>query len=320
MLPGSAAGGGDDLTEMVRKRFKFLSTDTFNELPQQEKLSYIARAAAALGKAADPSLDQPMGSPGTLGAVLYARKSKTSVSEKDWVRLVQSVAKRDQMALHALHERTHRVVFTLIERITGSREAAEDLTVAVFCDAWRHAPDYDAESGTVVGWIMNKAQSRASEQLHFKQRNVQFDSQAAAPLPPLETGYMPRPPASLQQQLARRIAAEMGTDPALPATTQWHEPAWKEVAPKISCKLLATDTQRKRVSMLVRLAPGGDYPPHSHAGVEELHLLNGELWIEERKLYPGDYNRAEPGTGDKRVWSETGCTCVLITSTEDLLC
>jgi hypothetical protein len=26
-----------------------------------------------------------------------------------------------------------------------------------------------------------------------------------------------------------------------------------------------------------------------------------------------------PGTGDKRVWSETGCTCVLITSTRDRL-
>jgi hypothetical protein len=53
--------------------------------------------------------------------------------------------------------------------------------------------------------------------------------------------------------------------------------------------------------------------------VEELYLLDGELWIDHRKLYPGDYNRAEPGTSDMRVWSETGCTCVLITSTKDAL-
>jgi anti-sigma factor ChrR (cupin superfamily) len=77
--------------------------------------------------------------------------------------------------------------------------------------------------------------------------------------------------------------------------------------------------ERHRVSMLVRLAPGVDYPPHTHAGVEELHLLDGELWIDDRKLHPGDYNRAEPGSGDQRVWSETGCTCVLITSTRDRL-
>ncbi|HWP19989.1 MAG TPA: cupin domain-containing protein [Burkholderiaceae bacterium] len=128
-----------------------------------------------------------------------------------------------------------------------------------------------------------------------------------------------RPVSPLQQRLAERIAAETGTAPVWPVERQWREPEWKEVAPGIQCKLLATDDDRYRVSMLVRLAPGAAYPPHSHAGVEELHLLDGELWIDERKLRPGDYNRGEPGTGDQRVWSETGCTCVLITSTKDVL-
>jgi anti-sigma factor ChrR (cupin superfamily) len=128
-----------------------------------------------------------------------------------------------------------------------------------------------------------------------------------------------RPAASLQGRLARRISAQTGGEPVLPAARQWSEPEWEEVASGIFCKLLATDTEKHRVSMLVRLAPGVDYPPHTHGGVEELHLLDGELWIEDRKLHPGDYNRAEPGTADKRVWSETGCTCVLITSTKDVL-
>jgi anti-sigma factor ChrR (cupin superfamily) len=128
-----------------------------------------------------------------------------------------------------------------------------------------------------------------------------------------------RPSSSLQERLARRVAADTGEAPVWPATSQWSEPDWEEVAPGISCKVLATDTEEDRVSMLVRLAPRADYPPHIHAGVEELHLLDGELWIDGRKLYPGDYNRAEPGTGDQRVWSETGCTCVLITSAQDVL-
>ena len=67
------------------------------------------------------------------------------------------------------------------------------------------------------------------------------------------------------------------------------------------------------------LDPGTDYPPHRHAGIEELHLLDGELLIDDRELHPGDYNRAEPGTVDHRVWSKTGCTCVLITSPDDVL-
>jgi anti-sigma factor ChrR (cupin superfamily) len=128
-----------------------------------------------------------------------------------------------------------------------------------------------------------------------------------------------RPSVPLWERLAQRIAAETGGEPVLPSPPRRAEPEWKEAAPGISCKLLATDTQTKRVSMLVRLAPGTEYPPHRHGGIEELHLLHGELMIGDRKLYPGDYNRAEAGTVDHRVWSETGCTCVLVTSYNDAL-
>lgn len=128
-----------------------------------------------------------------------------------------------------------------------------------------------------------------------------------------------RPPVSLWERLAGRIATETGRAPAAAAPRGWPEPEWEDVAPGIACKLLASDSERHRVSMLVRLAPGAEYPPHQHAGVEELYLLEGELWIDERKLSAGDYNRAEPGTGDARVWSATGCTCVLLTSTRDVL-
>jgi anti-sigma factor RsiW len=128
-----------------------------------------------------------------------------------------------------------------------------------------------------------------------------------------------RPSASLWDRLARRIAAETGQEPAAPAPLQSAQPEWQEAAPGISVKLLATDTERDRVSMLVRLAPGTAYPPHRHAGVEELYLLYGELIIDDKKLYPGDYNRGEPGAADQLVYSETGCTCVLLTSTRDVL-
>jgi len=128
-----------------------------------------------------------------------------------------------------------------------------------------------------------------------------------------------RPAASLKGRLALRIAEETGKQPVPPPARRWSEPEWEQVAPGIECKLLATDAERHRVSMLVRLAPGASYPAHTHVGVEELHLLDGELWIDGRKLFAGDYNYGAPGAGDDRVWSETGCTCVLLTSTEDIL-
>jgi anti-sigma factor ChrR (cupin superfamily) len=128
-----------------------------------------------------------------------------------------------------------------------------------------------------------------------------------------------RPTATLQARLARRIAAEKGLAAAPPPGLRWPEPEWEPVAPGIECKLLATDSERHRVSMLVRLAPGASYPAHTHAGIEELHLLDGELWIDERRLVPGDYSYGPPGASDDRVWSKTGCTCVLVTSTQDRL-
>jgi anti-sigma factor ChrR (cupin superfamily) len=128
-----------------------------------------------------------------------------------------------------------------------------------------------------------------------------------------------RPTASLRTRLALRIGEETGNEPVLPPAPRWSEPEWEQVAPGIECKLLATDAERHRVSMLVRLAPGACYPAHTHADAEELHLLDGELWIDGRKLLPGDYSHGAPGAADERIWSETGCTCLLVTSTKDIL-
>ncbi len=105
----------------------------------------------------------------TLGDVLYA-KSKAPVPEQDWAVLVQSIAEGDQLALHALYERAHRIVFTLAMRIAANRETAEEITIDVFHDVWRSASRYDAAAGTVLAWIMNQARSRAIDRLRFESR------------------------------------------------------------------------------------------------------------------------------------------------------
>jgi RNA polymerase sigma-70 factor (ECF subfamily) len=118
----------------------------------------------------------------TLGDVLYARQSKAPVSESEWVALVRSVAGGNQAALHALYERTHRLVFTLIVRITANRETAEELTLDVFHDVWRRAARYDPAGGTVLGWIMNQARSRAIDRLRFDRRKKRVYPEVVDPL------------------------------------------------------------------------------------------------------------------------------------------
>ena len=123
------------------------------------------------------------GSTGTLGDVLYADEAKNLVSEKDWLGLVQSIAAGDQHALHALYERTHRIVFTLAVRIANNRETAEEVTLDVFHDVWRRASMYDAANGTVVGWIMNQARSRAIDRLRLEQRKKRVNHHPDSPDP-----------------------------------------------------------------------------------------------------------------------------------------
>jgi RNA polymerase sigma-70 factor (ECF subfamily) len=119
--------------------------------------------------------------PEVLGDLLYTEKTKEPVSEKDWVGLVQSIATGDQHALRALYARTHRLVFTLIMRITHNRETAEELTVDVFYDVWRRASAYDAADGSVVGWILNQARSRAIDRWRFEQRKKRVAEHANDP-------------------------------------------------------------------------------------------------------------------------------------------
>ena len=128
-----------------------------------------------------------------------------------------------------------------------------------------------------------------------------------------------RPPPSLWGRLAHRIAKETGKEPMLRPPEQSSKLQWEEVAPGICIKILASDAEKDRATALVRLDPGFDYPAHEHAGVEELYLLHGELKIDDRTLYPGDFIRAEAGSIDHRVWTETGCTCVLLASTRDII-
>ena len=130
-----------------------------------------------MAAAQPPGQDRQRDPDTTLGDLLYANKAKTPIPESDWVGLVQSIARGDQLALHALYTQAHRIVFTLIMRITSNRATSEELTLDVFYDVWRRASSYDPEGGPVIGWIMNQARSRAIDRLRFDQRKKRVNDQ-----------------------------------------------------------------------------------------------------------------------------------------------
>lgn len=135
----------------------------------------------------EDGLDYPAG---TLGALLYANLARKPVSERDWTCLVAAIAAGDERALRALYDRAHRLVFTLAVRITDDRETAEEVTLDVFHDVWRRASAYDPVGGSVLGWIMNQARSRAIDRLRFEQRKKRVNPYPGVPL----TTAVPRGP------------------------------------------------------------------------------------------------------------------------------
>ena len=134
-----------------------------------------------MGAAQQEDQDQQRRPETTLGDLLYANKARAPIPESDWVELVQSIARGDQLALHALYTRTHRLVFTLTMRITSNRETSEEVTLDVFHDVWRRASTYDPAGGSVIGWIMNQARSRAIDRVRFDRRKKRVDDHPDIP-------------------------------------------------------------------------------------------------------------------------------------------
>jgi len=120
-----------------------------------------------------PGCSRPSDGQGqTLAALLYADSTTHPVPEREWLELMHGIGSRDYTAMRDLYERTHRIVFTLLMRLTNDRTTAEELTVDVFHEVWRRAPSYDPEVESVVAWIMNQARSLAVDYLTFDGRTA----------------------------------------------------------------------------------------------------------------------------------------------------
>jgi len=61
-------------------------------------------------------------------------------------------------------------------------------------------------------------------------------------------------------------------------------------------------------SMLVRFAPGAGVPDHHHAAHEDCLMLEGEMFLGDILLRPGDYQLAPAGGGHFGETSDVGCT------------
>lgn len=128
------------------------------------------------------------------------------------------------------------------------------------------------------------------------------------------------PRASLRERLMARIKGQTDVriDPLKGLTfVKASEGAWQEMAPGILAKVLFSDPISRRVTALVRVAPGASYAPHRHAEPEELYVLEGGCICGGRELKRGDYHRAEAGTEHHDTSSDDGCLLLVISSPQN---
>jgi len=112
--------------------------------------------------------------------------------------LMRRLAGRDDKALEELYDRYSRLVFSVLLRITGQAELAEELLQETFLRLWRNAESYREARGELRPWLVTVARNLAFDHRRTKveqqrQREFHLEIVPAIPSgPPTEEIYARR--------------------------------------------------------------------------------------------------------------------------------
>jgi len=135
-----------------------------------------------------------------------------------------------------------------------------------------------------------------------------------------------QPPSALRESLLKQISdsgtpqAELNIAPGLLLVFAEHKD-WQETGvPGVRVKTLYVDKERNYASNLVSMTAGSIYPRHSHADLEELFMLSGEIRLSGHRLKSGDYCRAEPDSIHEEVVATSDCMFIALASLHNEFC
>ena len=80
-------------------------------------------------------------------------------------------ARGDEEALKAAYDAHGSLIYTYCKRSLGP-ELAKDVTQEVFLAAWRARERFDAERGSLAGWLMGIAKNKVIDQIRLAGRRV----------------------------------------------------------------------------------------------------------------------------------------------------
>jgi RNA polymerase sigma-70 factor, ECF subfamily len=94
--------------------------------------------------------------------------------------LIAQAAGGEERAIATLYDRYGGVLYAVAYRIVGQRADAEEVVIEAFAQAWREAPRFESERGSVAGWLTMIARSRALDTVRARSRRDRLTASAAA--------------------------------------------------------------------------------------------------------------------------------------------
>ena len=86
--------------------------------------------------------------------------------------IVAAIRAGDEQGMAQLYERYSGVVYSVALRVLGDTGAAEDVLQDVFMQIWRSPAAFDANRGTLAGWLAVIARHRAIDALRKRRPEV----------------------------------------------------------------------------------------------------------------------------------------------------
>ena len=126
--------------------------------------------------------------------------------------VLRRLATGDREAVGELYDRYAARVLGLAYRIVRNSSDAEDVVQEVFSQAWRTAPSYEPSRGTVAGWLLMMARTRAIDRLRARQTRQQVEDGAYPDVAP--TAPAPAPDRIIANEEAARVRAAVRALPA----------------------------------------------------------------------------------------------------------
>lgn len=78
-----------------------------------------------------------------------------------WEGCLRKIGAGDAESMDAFYDQSNQLVFSVALRILGNTSDAEEVTLDVYMHVWRSAKNFNAERGSVLGWLMMLTRSRS---------------------------------------------------------------------------------------------------------------------------------------------------------------